>query len=262
MGVELNWDGLVAEIVINNPASRNAISLPVMAELDDILETLESSEARVVLLRGAGERAFISGGDLKDLSVLRDLEPSRAMASRMRKLLDRIASFPLPVICALNGDAYGGGAEVAMACDFRIAAADIRLGFNQVSLAIMPAWGGIERLTLSIGRSRASYLLLTGRILEGEELWTWGIVEEVIQRDHFEQRCKDISHAISNLPAGVISGIRDIVTQTIPAVHPQLANHATTLFANAWISEEHWSAVERQTQIRRENKKRNEQIEI
>jgi len=257
MGVELNWDGSVAEVVINNPASRNAISLPVMAELDDILGSLESSEARVVLLRGAGERAFISGGDLKDLSVLRDLESSRAMASRMRKLLDRIASFPLPVICALNGDAYGGGAEVAMACDFRIAAADIKLAFNQVSLAIMPAWGGIERLTLSIGRSRATYLLLTGRILEGQELWTWGIVEEVVQRNKFEQRCKEISSAISNIPVGVISGIRDIVTQAIPAVHPHLANQATTLFANTWISEEHWSAVEKHMQTRLKNKKIN-----
>src|SRR5262249_59433973 len=98
---------------------------------------------------------LVLGGALKEISVIRAYADAVDMASRVRRLLDRVAAFPVPVIAALNGHALGGGAEVAIAADVRIAAEDVKIGFNQVSLGIMPAWGGAERLAQVIGRGRA-----------------------------------------------------------------------------------------------------------
>ena len=118
------------------------------------------------MIKGAGDKAFVSGGDLKELSAIRTEADAAAMARRMRGVCDRIAAFPGPVLAALNGHALGGGAEVAVAADIRLAADDIKIGFNQVSLAIMPAWGGAERLAALVGKGRALLLAGTGSILD------------------------------------------------------------------------------------------------
>ena len=111
--LELSHD--VAVLTIDRPHARNAIGLGTMAELDHALSRAESSNATVLVIRGAGDRAFVSGGDLKELSAIRDEAGAATMATRMRRVLDRIALFPVPVIAALNGHALGGGAEVAVA---------------------------------------------------------------------------------------------------------------------------------------------------
>ncbi len=109
--VQLYWDGLAAEIVIDRPDASNAISRGVMGELEAVLTEVEDSEAKVVVLHGGGERVFISGGDLKDLATVRSLEDARLMSQQMRGLLDRLAALPIPVIAAVNGHAFGGAAR-------------------------------------------------------------------------------------------------------------------------------------------------------
>ena len=143
----------LAVITIDRPAARNAIAPETMDQLESALNRAHGALALVI--RGAGDKAFVSGGDLKELAKLRTLEDASAMARRMRSICDQIAAFPAPVIAALNGHALGGGAEVAVAADIRIAADDIKIGFNQVTLAIMPAWGGAERLAALVGPGRA-----------------------------------------------------------------------------------------------------------
>src|SRR4029077_20460381 len=114
-----------------------------------------------LVIRGAGDRAFCAGGDLKELEHMRSEADAAAMAHQMRATLDRIPQLPIPVIAGLNGDALGGGAELALACDFRIAASHARIGFAQITLGLMPAWGASERLASLVGRSRALNKLLT-----------------------------------------------------------------------------------------------------
>src|SRR3954447_11118089 len=138
--VDLEWSDGLAVLTIDRPHARNAIALSTMGELEEALDAAAGAQALVI--RGGGDRAFVSGGDLKELSALRTTEEAAAMAARMRAICDRIAAFPAPVIAALNGHALGGGAEVSVAADIRISADDIKIGFNQVSLEIMPAWGG------------------------------------------------------------------------------------------------------------------------
>src|SRR5919201_4704664 len=169
----------------------NAIALTTMDEFDAALEELESGEDRVVVLTGAGDRAFVAGGDVKQLEAVREEEFAREMASRFRASLDRLSTLPTPVVCALNGVALGGGAEVAVACDFRLAGQTARIGFIQVNLAVMPAWGGIERLTALVGRARALHLLTGGHVLTAREALEHGLVEAVYPRTQFEVRWRE-----------------------------------------------------------------------
>src|ERR1700674_2199296 len=108
-----------------------------MAELDEALDEATAARARVLVIRGAGEKAFCAGGDLKELEHIRSSDDAAGMARRMRLTLDRITEMAIPVIAGVNGDAYGGGAELALGCDFRIAAAHARIGFTQIALGLM-----------------------------------------------------------------------------------------------------------------------------
>ncbi|MGO4758059.1 enoyl-CoA hydratase/isomerase family protein, partial [Streptomyces sp. 2MCAF27] len=151
--VELELQDGLAFVTIDRPHACNAIDLDTMGQLEKALDAADGALALAVT--GAGEKAFVSGGDLKELARLRTEREAADMALRMRALCDRIASFPGPVLAALNGHALGGGAELAVAADIRVAADDIRIGFNQTKLAIVPAWGGAERLARLVGPGRA-----------------------------------------------------------------------------------------------------------
>jgi enoyl-CoA hydratase len=249
--VRLERDGPVAVITIDRPASRNAVGLATMGLLGDVVADVAGSDAALVVLRGAGDRVFVSGGDLKELAALRTVEDAQAMARRMRTVLDALAGLPVPVLAALNGDAYGGGAEVAVACDVRLAADDVRLGFTQVQLGIMPAWGGIERLGALVGRGRALYLLASGRVLGAGEAATWGLVEEVAPRARFEDRWRALAHELAGASGLALRGIKGCYDAAHPPARPDLAEGATAAFARTWVSDDHWSAVERADRDRR-----------
>jgi len=243
-GVRLERVGNAALIVIDRPQAQNAISRPTMAELDDALDEVAADpDIRVVALRGQGERVFVSGGDLKELAAIRTEAEAQAMAMTMRTLLDRLASLPVPVVAALNGHAYGGGCEVAMACDFRLAADDVKLAFNQVDLAIMPAWGGIERLQAIVGRGRALYLLTTGLPIDAATAAAWGLVEQVVPRAEFDDRVVELLERMASAPRDALVGIKAAADAARPAARPDLAAAATASFARTWVADAHWSAV-------------------
>src|SRR5207244_10290283 len=165
-------------------------------EVDGARDHVWQSGAAVVVLRGGGDRAFVSGGDLRELSAVRTYEDAVDMACRVRRVLDRVAALPVPVVAALNGHALGGGAEVAIAADVRIAAEDIKIGFNQVSLGIMPAWGGAERLAQVVGRGRALLAIATGEIYEAEAAQRLGLVDVVVARETFDKERRAVGERI------------------------------------------------------------------
>jgi enoyl-CoA hydratase len=201
-----------------------------------LAQALDAAEgARALVIRGAGDRAFVSGGDLKELSAIRTEQDASAMAWQMRSICDRLASFPTPVIAALNGHALGGGAEVAVAADIRLAADDIRIGFNQVSLAIMPAWGGAERLAALVGNSKALLLAGTGTVLEAAEAERIGLVDRVLPRASFDDDWRAVARALATRPASEIKRVIAGVPTT----------EAVAAFARLWVSDEHWQAADR-----------------
>lgn len=232
--LELELDEGLAVITINRPHARNAIAPATMDELDKALDA--AAGARALVITGAGDKAFVSGGDLKELAAIRTEDEALAMALRMRGVCDRIAAFPGPVIAALNGHAFGGGAEVAVAADIRIAADDIRIGFNQTALAIMPAWGGAERLAALVGRGRALLLAGSARILDAPEAERLGLVDHVLPRSAFEEGWRTLARTLATRPA---QEIKRVVSGDLTA------DEAAHAFARLWVSDEHWQAAER-----------------
>jgi enoyl-CoA hydratase len=234
--VDLEFDqesnGL-AVLTIDRPHARNAIGLDTMEQLQNALHA--AADARTLVIRGAGERAFVSGGDLKELSALRTEEDAAAMAKRMRSICDQLATFPAPVIAALNGHAFGGGAEVAVAADIRVAADDIKIAFNQVELEIMPAWGGAERLAALVGKSKALLLAGTGTALDAAEAERIGLVDLVLPRSSFEDGWRSVARSLARHPATEIKRV-------IRGVSP---DEAIASFARLWVADAHWQAAER-----------------
>src|ERR1700757_677033 len=233
MPVDLELDQGLAVITIDRPHARNAIALHTMDELEKAIDAAEGALALVI--RGAGDRAFVSGGDLKELSALRTEDQAVAMASQMRSICDRLADFPAPVIAALNGHALGGGAEVAVAADIRLAADDIKIGFNQVALEIMPAWGGAERLAALVGKSRALLLAGTGVVLDAAPAERIGLIDHVLSRSPFDEDWRRVARALSARPAGEIKRVID-------GVSPE---EAVKAFARLWVRDAHWQAADR-----------------
>jgi enoyl-CoA hydratase/carnithine racemase len=231
--VDLEFDDGLAVITIDRPHARNAISLETMDQLEKALDGADG--ARALVLTGAGDRAFVSGGDLKELSALRTEHEASSMAFRMRTICDRIAGFPTPTIAALNGHALGGGAEFAVAADIRVAADDIKIGFNQVTLEIMPAWGGAERLVELVGYSKALLLAGTGTVLDAAEAERIGLVDKVFPREAFDGGWRGIAKALASRPVGEIKRVMRGTSTT----------EAVTAFARLWVADEHWAAADK-----------------
>jgi len=244
----------VATIVIDRPQARNALAVRTMVEIDDALTEIQASKARVLVVRGAGDRAFCAGGDLKELERMRSADDAAAMAVRMRTTLDRLTAMSIPVVAALNGDALGGGAELALACDFRIAAAHARIGFTQISLGLMPAWGASERLAALVGRGQALHMLLTGRVLMSAEALDAGLVEEVVPAEEFDKRVGAIARSIAAAPPDAVAGIKRSVDSVRPHRHPELADGAIATFTKTWTAPAHWRAVERMEKLRKKSR--------
>lgn len=247
-GVRVDIDGGVAVLSIDRPEARNAIGSATVAELDDAIAALgEDEDVAVVVVTGGGDRAFVSGGDLKELSAIRTHDEAVAMAERVRRVLDRLAELPVPVVAALNGHALGGGAEVAIAADVRIAADDVKIGFNQASLGIMPAWGGAERLSATIGRGKAMLAIATGELYDAHRACELGLVDVVVPRAGFADAWRALARQLAATAPGTTRAVKAVIAAAAPATHRELEGGATDAFARLWTAEAHWAAVDRMT---------------
>ena len=250
-GVRLEVEAGIAVVTIDRPEVRNAIGFATVDELHAALDRVLEADAAVVVVRGGGDRAFVSGGDLKELSAIRTHEDAVGMARRVRQLLDRVAAFPLPVVAALNGHALGGGAEVAIAADVRIAADDVKIGFNQVSLGIMPAWGGAERLAQVVGRGRALLAIATGELYAAHDAQRLGLVDIVVPRADFDAEWRKVARCLADTAPGTTRAVKAVIGAAVPSTRPDLETDATDAFARLWTADAHWAAVEALEQKRR-----------
>jgi enoyl-CoA hydratase len=172
-------DGAVATITINRPAVRNALNDATLAAIDAAVAALDADpEVRVILLTGAGDKAFIAGADINELSRATAVT-GRALALRGQGVFDRIAAAGKPIIAVINGFCLGGGCELALACTFRFAADTAEIGQPEINLGIIPGYGGSQRLPRLIGRDRALDLILTGRRVSAAEALALGLVTRV-----------------------------------------------------------------------------------
>ncbi|MBO6784811.1 MAG: enoyl-CoA hydratase/isomerase family protein, partial [Alphaproteobacteria bacterium] len=166
--------------LIDRPEKHNALALSIIAEIGKQFRAAATDDTLVAaVLRGAGEKTFAAGGDLRELNGLRTQAEAEQMAVDAKASFNAIRDFPVPVIAALNGNAFGGGAELAVACDFRVAAAHARIGFVQGRLALASAWGGGPDLLDLVGRARGLKLMSTGEMLEPEQALAIGLYDAV-----------------------------------------------------------------------------------
>lgn len=173
-------DGGIALVTINRPQTHNALNESMLDALAKLVEALAADPAvRVVVLTGAGDKAFVAGGDIAANQPLGALA-ARAMALKAQRVLDAIEAMPQPVIAAINGYALGGGCELAIACDIRIACERARLGQPEITLGIIPGWAGTQRLPRLIGKGRAKELIYTGAMISAEEARQIGLVNRVV----------------------------------------------------------------------------------
>ena len=169
----------VALLTINRPKSLNALNGETLRELVQAFSTLEQEEeVKVIILTGAGDKAFVAGGDI---SVMAKATPllARELALQAQRLFNRIETCSKPVIAAINGYALGGGCELAMACDIRLASDNAKIGQPEINLGIIPGWAGTQRLPRLVGKGRAKELIFTGDMLSAAEARNIGLVNRV-----------------------------------------------------------------------------------
>jgi dTMP kinase len=243
--IRVELDGAVATVIVDRPAHRNALARATMTRFAEAVGCVAAApDVKAVVLAGGGD-TFIAGGDLKDLGALTTGQEGAAMAAQMQAVLDRLANLPVPVIAALDGSAIGGGAEVALAADIRVAASDAWLAFRQIDFAVTTGWGGAQRLVDLVGRSRALHLLWTGsRITAGEAL-RLGLVDELAPAgERALERARALARQLADRPAHVVAGLKRLVDRAgaEPAVHRALERE---VFAETWGHEAHFGAVRR-----------------
>lgn len=170
----------VAQITINRPDKLNALNAQAKSELRDVLEQCKINDAvSVVILTGAGEKAFVAGTDIKELTEL-NTETGKVFSQGGQSVFDLVENLGKPVIAAVNGYALGGGMELALACHIRIAAENARFGQPEVNLGVIPGYGGTQRLARLVGTGKAMELILTGDPIGAQEAWRIGLVNQVV----------------------------------------------------------------------------------
>jgi enoyl-CoA hydratase len=185
----------VAVLTLDRPDVRNAINLEMVQEIEGALDELAADdELRVLVLRGEGEKAFAGGADIAQMRERRTADALRAINAGM---FQRVEDFPRPTIAAIRGYALGGGCELALACDLRVAGEGARLGFPEVSLGIFPAAGGTHRLPRLVGLGRAKELVFTGRIVTAAEAHSYGMIEHVVPDDRVDTRARELAQEIA-----------------------------------------------------------------
>ncbi|MBJ6749444.1 enoyl-CoA hydratase/isomerase family protein [Geomonas anaerohicana] len=187
----------VATVTVNRPASLNALNSQVLGELECTLYKLEQDSAvRVVILTGAGEKAFVAGADIKEMADMNSYEGHRFALQGQRVMLF-MEKMTKPVIAAVNGYALGGGLELALACDVIYASDNAKLGFPEVTLGIIPGFGGTQNLARLIGPNRAKELIYSGRMINAQKALAWGVVNEVVAQAELAAKALDLAREIA-----------------------------------------------------------------
>lgn len=217
----MQFDNLIVEIadhlatvIINRPKKLNALNKDTINELHDALSTLETDpDIKVIILTGSGEKAFVAGADIAEFAHFSEKKGQELAARGQKILFDFVENLSKPVIAAVNGFALGGGLELALACHFRVASDNAHMGLPEVSLGVIPGYGGTQRLPKLIGKGRAMELIMTAGMINASEAREYGLVNHVVPQAELLSFCEELSDRISkNSPVAISYAIKAVNT--------------------------------------------------
>lgn len=235
MSVQLKEEAHIYTATIDRPNVMNAINFEVMTQLEVILDRVEdNSDIRLFILTGSG-KSFISGGDLREFHQITDAEGARKMSARMLSILDRIENLKCWTLAAVNGHAYGGGWEVLLSCDFRIAKQTAKFGFTQGKFYLPPGWGGLTRLSQNVGKELADYWLASQKVIDADTALQSGLIQDIFPNDQYDEMLDNLKESLTLNDRTFIEyikreRIRDITKELQP-------------FSEFWENEEHLKRV-------------------
>lgn len=220
----------IATLTINRPEVMNALNGATLQALRNKIAELDSDvQVRVMIITGAGEKAFVAGGDIAGMRDMGALE-ARDMAVLAQEVLTAIERCSKPVIAAVNGYALGGGCELAMACDLRIAADKARFGQPEVNLGIIPGWAGTQRLPRLIGKGRALEMLFTGEMIDAQEAWRIGLVNRVVPQAELLAETRQLALKIAAKPRQAVRLCKEAVVNGLEMDSARAAQYEADLF--------------------------------
>ena len=210
LNLEVNYKDKIAVVTINRPQNLNALNSQTISELNTCFLALESDfNVRAIVLTGAGGKAFVAGADIKEFADFSVAEGKALAQEGQEKLFNTIENLSTPVIAAINGFALGGGLELAMACHIRIAGDNAKMGLPEVTLGLIPGYGGTQRLAQFIGRGRAMEMILSANFVDGKQAYVFGLVNNVVSAKSLLMEALKLALKISNnSPHAVSSAIK------------------------------------------------------
>ncbi len=204
--------GGIRTITINRPDQLNALNRETISELDSALTEADANKSvRVLIITGSGAKAFVAGADIKEFAHFSIPEGKALSADGQKKLFDHVENMSKPVIAAVNGFALGGGLELAMSCHFRVASDNTRMGLPEVSLGVIPGYGGTQRLARLVGKGKAMEMIMTAGMIKADEALQWGLVNHVVAQADLLTKCNEVATAImKNSPTALAAAIRAV----------------------------------------------------
>jgi len=211
----------IATLYINRPEKLNALNKATIQELHEALKMVdENPEVRVIIITGTGEKAFVAGADIAEFAHFSAEEGSELAAQGQQLLFDYIEKMKTPVIAAINGFALGGGLELAMACHFRIASENAKMGLPETSLGVIPGYGGTQRLAQLVGKGRAMEMILTAGMIDADTAKKYGLVNHVVpQEDLFSAYMTIATRIMKNSPIAISKAIEAVNANFISGVN-------------------------------------------
>ncbi len=243
----------VALLTINRPKVLNALHTSVIAELQETFEALNDNQAvKVIVVTGSGEKAFVAGADIAEMAVM-DAQQALVFARTGQKLVNFIGTMPKPVIAAVNGFALGGGMELALACDFIYASENAKMGLPEVTLGIMPGFGGSQKFSRLLGRSRANELIFTGKMLTAVEAKEWGIVNAVFPLAELVGKALEAAARIAGNGLLGVAHAKEAVRRGLDMAEADGMDYESVLFASLFASRDQKEGMQAFVEKRKAN---------
>jgi len=236
--ISVSREDAVAVVTVDRQDALNALDLPTLTELRDrLLELRDDGDVRIVVLTGAGERAFIAGADIKYMSGL-DVDGAQAWGDLGHNCAQLLETMPKVSIAAVNGFALGGGCELALACDLRYASTRAKFGQPEVNLAVIPGWGGTQRLARVCGLGVAKDLVLTGRVIDAEEALRIGLVSTLCEPDELLDRVLATARELGAKSPLALAAAKAAVNHSLQGDHVENLTGEAERFADLFASED------------------------